>query len=354
VGQRWRTTTGLLALVAAMSLAGVACSKDGTAKADAAASTTTTEATTTTTSTTVPPAPILAPLTGAAGADPALLSRPALAVKIDNSPPAMPQFGINRTDVTIEIQVEGISRLMAVFHSQDAARVGPTRSARFSDPDLLALFVKPLFGWSGANERVTRTVLETPWVKNVHWNAQPKLYQRTKEKRAPHNLITSTAPLFALADPGQAVPTPIFDYLAPGQTNAAAVLMPGFTGSVGTTNSQWVWDPTANRWVRWQYGKAHSTDDGQAWADNVVVLQTQYTRGPTAVTIGSGQAWVATGGTIVQGTWTRADRTLRYTLTDATGQPMRLAPGRTWVELPEGIPIPMAADTASGLLAGAR
>ncbi len=71
-------------------------------------------------------------------------------------------------DVVIELKVEGISRLMAVVHSQDVAQLGPIRSARTSDPDLLAMFVRPIVAWSGGNPTVTRIMARTPWIQSLN------------------------------------------------------------------------------------------------------------------------------------------------------------------------------------------
>ena len=61
-------------------------------------------------------------------------------VKIDNIAPALPQAGINRADVVVEELVEGgLTRLMAIFQCQSAPNIGPIRSARISDADILAL-----------------------------------------------------------------------------------------------------------------------------------------------------------------------------------------------------------------------
>ncbi|OYV58593.1 MAG: hypothetical protein B7Z69_09290, partial [Actinobacteria bacterium 21-73-9] len=79
-------------------------------------SSTTTTASTSTTSTT--PAPI-APLTGLPDPGGAALHRPALTVKIENTPEAMPQWGVAQADVVYEEIVNGgITRLAAVFNSQ--------------------------------------------------------------------------------------------------------------------------------------------------------------------------------------------------------------------------------------------
>lgn len=346
-----------LALVVG-SLAG--CTDE--AKATIRPKATTTEATTTTTqppvTTTLVPMP-LAPLTGMAATDANLAVRPALAIKIDNSPPAIPQSGVNSADVVFEIKVEGISRLMAVFQSRDSSKVGPTRSARFSDPDILAVLGQPLFGWSGANEGVLKAVQSSPWIVNVNWGVGGNdRYFRTKDKPAPHNLFTSTSNLYAMARPEQHAPPQLFDYLAAGEANPGSSPLQGWSQSVGTTNSQWVFDDAQKQYVRWQYGKVDKTaDEGQVRADNVVVLQTRYdgrSAAPIALSVGSGAAWVLTNGTVVQGTWTRADRTQRFELRGPNGEPLKLTPGRTWIELPEAPPVPMDAGTASGLLASPR
>ena len=70
----------------------------------------------------------------------------------------------------------------------------------------------------------------------------------------------------------------------------------------------------------------------------MVVLQTLYTKGPVAVTVGSGPALVLLGGVAVPGTWTRDDQSKPYTLTATDGSPIKLNPGRTWIELANNPP----------------
>jgi hypothetical protein len=73
--------------------------------------------------------------------------------------------------------------------------------------------------------------------------------------------------------------------------------------------------------------------------DNVVVIVCEYKfssadkNSPEAQTVGTGAAWLFTQGTWTEGTWIRADNLSPWTLTDSSGEPMLLSPGRTWVEL---------------------
>src|SRR5690606_50165 len=57
------------------------------------------------------------------------LNNPVLAVKIENTRPALPQSGVKAADIVYVEQVEGgETRLMAVYSSELPRRVGPVRS----------------------------------------------------------------------------------------------------------------------------------------------------------------------------------------------------------------------------------
>lgn len=77
-------------------------------------------------------------LTGIEGVD-----GPVLVVKIDDTTFAHPQVGLKSADVVYIEQVEGgLTRLAAVFSSNIPALIGPVRSARISDIELLAQYGK--------------------------------------------------------------------------------------------------------------------------------------------------------------------------------------------------------------------
>ena len=68
---------------------------------------------------------------------------------------------------------------------------------------------------------------------------------------------------------------------------------------------------------------------------NVVVLEVEYTNkkgSPVAQLLGSGVATVLVNGTAVQGRWVRPNEPEQLQLVGVDGQPIRLAPGRTWIE----------------------
>ncbi|MDQ2677232.1 MAG: DUF3048 domain-containing protein, partial [Actinomycetota bacterium] len=271
------------------------------------------------------------------------LDRRALVAKIDNDPRAMPQRGLEAADVVIEMRVEGISRFMAVFHSATPAEVGPIRSARTSDPDLLAMLSDPLFAWSGGNPATVAAMRDLPWARNVDPDSVRRVYSRSPDRRAPHNLILDAQALWGAVD-GDGdrgdIPAPIFEYRAEG-SEPVGVEVAGFDVSVGSSLAGFAWSAERGGWLRWTNGQVHTDPTGQQLAPtNVVVLETDYVaseadrRSPEAVTVGSGAAWVFTAGRLIEGTWSREDRHRPWTLTGADGAPMALTAGSTWVELP--------------------
>jgi len=274
------------------------------------------------------------PLTGLDGA----ASRPALAVKIDNHPDARPQSGLNQADLVYEELVEGgITRFIAVFHSSDADVVGPIRSGRTSDLDVLANLNKALFASSGGNANVL-DALESANLVSVIENYQADAYYRDDSGYAPHNLYSSTDALYAVNPGGAGTPPRLFLYRGVGEPTAIGRPVTGFAVRIGNDTVDYTWNGTG-----WQRGTASTTDaDGVALApENVVVQFVDYgvssadERSPEVRITGSGEAWVFTDGRLIEGAWQR-DTTADVTfLTDAQGNEIALTPGRTWVLLPE-------------------
>lgn len=302
------------------------------------------------TTTTVPPKP--SPLTGQPQPDAAALARPALVVKIDNAPEARPQSGIDKADVVYEEQVEGgVVRFMAVFHSQDADLVGPVRSVRPVDPDIVSP-LKGLFAYSGGAPQFVALIKKAP-VKLVGFDELTSAYDKRRGKSAPHNLYTSTKKLYAGAGNAKEAPPALFAYLGPGQTFTGAGAIPVTRAEItmgGQTRTTWDWDAAASVWRRGTNGTAHVVEGGgQLSFTNVVVQFVRYRNTgsrdpsgapvPTANVIGTGEAWVLSGGQVIKGTYSKRSASAVTEFKDSTGAPIALNPGATWVSLaPAGTP----------------
>lgn len=272
-------------------------------------------------------------------------------MKIDNldapSETALPQAGLNRADVVFEEIVEGnITRLVAVFHSQQPGRVGPVRSARTTDVQILPQFGRALLGWSGGNDGVVAAVRNSPSIIDAGWDAVPGSYARDRSRRAPHNLFTQADELWSRAPDDAGPPPPMFLYRSTGQAMpATAQPSPGvdisWGGGIATAPAGWRWDPELRLYLRTQQGRPHLDEDGsQVAAKNVVVFATEYgqspadARSPEALTVGSGELFAFTNGHVIYGRWDRPDVNRPAALVDAEGAPVLLSPGTTWIELP--------------------
>lgn len=286
------------------------------------------------------------PLLGTPATDAAVAARVALAAKIDNHPAARPQTGLNKADIVFEENVEFLTRFAAVFHSQGSDPVGPLRSGRTQDINILGSLNKPMLAWSGGNARVTNAINASDLV-NVGYSASHGKggYYREKTRQAPHNLYAKTKNLWTLTPKGSGPPPQQFLYRSDSDAKpTTSVAIDGAKISMYNVRVYWKWDATTKTFLRFSENikrvlEPHMTDDGQVNATNVVVLYMKYVRSkadrksPEAVSVGTGTGFVMTDGGMIPVTWTRPSREVPFQLTDAAGTAVRMMPGRTWVEL---------------------
>jgi hypothetical protein len=337
-----------LALACTLGVAAVACG-GGDDSGDASTTTTTAPAPTTT-GAPAPDAP-KEPLTGRPSGDPASLARPALVAKVDNADNrtcaenARPQVALDEADLVYELMVEGITRFAAVYHSRLPEAIGPVRSARSSDIDVIAQFNVPLLAWSGNNPNVGEELNRAAksYVNVGHSSAAGKLYYRDKNRCAPHNLFVSPAALHEFAQGQGNAPNPVFEYRGTGEpAPAGATPVAGLRLTVGR-DVVYAWNAGSASWDRSQSGTPHVVvGDRIISPANVVVAEMAYvpssTAGsPKAVSVGKGRLHVYTAGTVVTGTWERATAQSPWVLRDEAGAVIKLTPGVTWVSFaPEG------------------
>ena len=293
------------------------------------------------------------PLTGVAPAKGQDIHRAPLAVKIDNINLARPQAGVNHADVVVEELVEGgLTRLFAVFQCDSASKVGPIRSARTSDADLLALLHGSVFAFSGSNPRALPQIRAHGNTVLISYDVYGGAFYRDGSRPAPHNVFSSTSTMLkaGLAHrPKLTAPPALFSY---GPASKAAKHATSVAMSWPQASASWHW--TGSAWARTQNGTADTLVDGsRVTAANVVVMSIAIgstgirdvlgNASPLDVTVGSGKVWVFRDGSWIGGTWHRAKIGSPLRLTDASGATILLHPGRTWIELLPRPRVPKAA-----------
>jgi hypothetical protein len=345
---------GLAGLAATPVLA--ACGGGGDDE-DAAPTSTTRRSTTTTdeSTTTTEAPPLLAPLTGLPWTlDPALVTRPALVVKVSNadgssaSHNARPQAGINEADVVAEILTEGgVTRFACIFHSEDVDPVGPVRSFRTSELDLMPSLGLPLFAYSGANAAFLARLRDSGRVVDVGFDAATSAYRRVDGRARDQSLMAATPGLYAAANGQGSPPPPWFTYRADPAAAPGAGARPsagvGYAlGGGGNAPVDYTWD--GRGYARLQKGTPHTDTNGVQVAPANVVIQfvpyvntgfvdTAGTPVPEAQVVGDGEAWIFTNGQVVEGRWWKPDPATPTSFTDSTNTPIGLTPGTTWMAI---------------------
>jgi hypothetical protein len=298
--------------------------------------TTTTAEPTTTTTTTLPPT---YPLTGRPAADAAKASRPAVAVKIDNIAEARPQAGIGAADVVYEEFTEGVTRFVVVFQSSDAPVVGPVRSVRPADPDIVTP-LRGVLGFSGGSPAAVAIAAAAPLT--LVTEGDTAVMYRRPGRSAPHNLYTSTDGLFSRAPSDAGAPPKFAAFLGDGQSFSGPGQQPVSHLSVVPApyvTASYDWDAASGTWLRSTDGVPHLLEDGRIAPTTVIVQFMPYQVFAADENVmypevlGTGDAWVFAAGAMVQGHWSKPTPDAVTTFTDTDGAPVVLPPGQTWVHL---------------------
>ncbi|SDS06934.1 DUF3048 domain-containing protein [Actinopolymorpha singaporensis] len=262
-----------------------------------------------------------------------------LAVKIDNVPAARPATGLSRADIVYVEPVEGgLARILAVFSSRMPATLGPVRSARESDIELLRQFGQPAFAYSGANSTVFSRLAKAPLydVSPAHAGAA---YFRGRSRPIPHNLYAKPGQLLARAPKASAARDIGFRF---GTQPAGGRAATSHRVSYPSFRADFHWAAKQHRWrVAMDGTPMRATDGAPPGPATVVVQYTDIRRtalkdsagnfSPYTESVGSGRALVLRNGRAYDARWSRPRAAAGTSFTTGSGRPMTFAPGQTWV-----------------------
>jgi hypothetical protein len=289
-----------------------------------------------------PPEPLLWPLTGLDAPSADAIGRRVISVKIENSPAARPQSGLQSADVVYESVAEGgITRFNVMFHSTMPDPIGPVRSARLSDITIVPQY-DGLFVFSGSSSSVG-SAIRNAGLPNLSQDAGvSSFYYRSRERAAPHNLYAHLDQVHAEAERRGMRTTAERRSLAFSRT-----LPEGLGGTAVTTVNVpfsqanrvlWTYDAGRGVFLRDNNGSRHNDalTGEQIAARNVVVMWARHVpKGGGTYDIelaGSGRTSVFRDGVRIDGTW-EATREAPPVLTAADGTQIKLAPGNTWFQV---------------------
>jgi hypothetical protein len=129
------------------------------------------------------------PLSGLPGG----AGKPVVMVKYGNSKPDRPHYNLNQADLFYVEEVEwGLTRIAAMFNTKFPSVVGPTRSARISDLEILEQFTSPGIAYSGANDVLLKAIRKSQSI-SLSPSDRSSFYYRNLSKVAPYNQLLRLA-----------------------------------------------------------------------------------------------------------------------------------------------------------------
>jgi len=249
------------------------------------------------------------PLSGLPGGE----GKPVVMVKYGNSRPDRPHYNLNQADLIYVEEVEwGLTRIAAMFNTKFPSVVGPTRSARISDLELLEQFTNPGLAYSGANDVLLKAIRKSQSI-SLSPSDRSSFYYRNLSKAAPHNQLLRLASMMAKE-------TKVGVIKDVGLTFNATPA----TGGTKTTYFQAAWSSarvsgswTGKSWTISFDGSIHRDAVNKSFlTPKTIVLQyverkeTKYGdkfggKTPLLKTVGSGRAIILRNGQSFDGTWSR-------------------------------------------------
>ena len=270
-------------------------------------------------------------------------SEQVLVVKLDNTRNAQPHAGLHAADIVYIEEVEyGITRLAAVFATTVPERIGPVRSARITDLDLLEQYGSPAFSFSGVQRKMWPLIASSPLI-DISPNKAASAYQRDFSRRAPYNYFLD-GPRGLEAAPDASLERDIgFTFDSTPPTGGSVGLSARVEWPAASAEFRY---DQASRLYRVQLNgipaEAEEHSDGQRAATVVIQYVEQnpsqfFDKGggntPHAETIGEGKAVVLRDGLRYKARWSRPDAQSGTVFITEEGEQLTFKPGQQWVVL---------------------
>ncbi len=265
---------------------------------------------------------------------------PVYAVKVDNTAKAFPQVGLSKADVVYVEQVEGgVTRLAALYSSQYPELVGPVRSGRITDIELLRQYGTVGLFYSGSQNKLADNLRRAD-LKLVSFDDNRTGYTRARSRPMPYDVIGTFDRLRRRA--GKVDGPPEMGYTF-GPPPAGGKAVKDVTVSFPAARVGARWSAKQERWLLSMDGRPSRAAEGGRLgattfiAQHVTVKPSAYhdvngANTPQTLTVGKGRALIFRDGQVFRGRWSRAkaSQVTSYTI---GGQPASFAPGQVWVAL---------------------
>ena len=281
------------------------------------------------------------------------INGPVLFVKIDDTRQAHPQIGLDSADVIYIEQVEGgLTRLAAIFSNTLPAKIGPIRSARISDIDLMANYGRVGMAYSGAQSKFL-PVLRASNIEDIGADTEPaSIYSRDPSRSAPTDMVVDPKALL-----NKSINVEHRSIVTAKSVGWKFGPLPVGGQVIKSVELKWpaarykaVWSSGTQKWQMYYNGALDVAADGAQLGSPTLLIQEvsitpstyhdklgSYT--PFSNTIGSGSGFLLRDGQEIPVVWNRVNATEPTTWTLKDGSPAYLPVGQVWIALTDQQPV---------------
>jgi hypothetical protein len=291
---------------------------------------------------------------------------PVLVVKIDDTAAAHPQIGLEDADIVYIEQVEGGStRIAAVFSSKIPTRVGPVRSARISDIELLAQYGRVGLAFSGVQRRMLPVIASANLYDLGAQRNSPSIYTTDPARISPYAMVLRADLLMELAS-SKGLDLALSKNMGWnfGDTEIVGREIDSVHISWPANSYDAHWSSTENRWLLDTRYQPNLADSGKRLGASTFVIQlVSITNSiykdkvggvtPFSATVGTGTGYVLRNGQAIAARWSRPtaeDGTIWET---PNGEEITFEKGQIWVALTDKQPV-FTARTADATKASSK
>jgi hypothetical protein len=276
---------------------------------------------------------------------------PILAVKIDDTRLARPQIGVDDADLVYIEQVEGgLTRLAAIFSSVIPQNIGPVRSARISDIDILSQYGKVVFAYSGAQRAMLTVIANSNLWDYGAQRQSPTIYTRDDARRGPYDMVLRGDLLMEKVKNDQReVAVSKSAGWSFGEAPIGGVAIDSVLVEWPASKYEVTWSKTEKRWLLSNGGVPNLAASGKQLGATTFVIQNVemsdsiyrsadggYT--PLSETVGTGSGYILRDGRSFKANWSRPTAEAGTTWTLADGTEIKFAAGSIWVALTDRKP----------------
>ncbi|MEK3889749.1 DUF3048 domain-containing protein [Bacillus sp. FSL K6-3431] len=267
----------------------------------------------------------------------------AVAVMINNHPAARPQNGLSEADIVYEVLAEGeITRLLAIFQSEQPKNIGPVRSARDYFIDLAkgydSLYIA--HGYSPDAKKILSSG-DIDHLNGIEYDGS--LFKRASFRKAPHNSYISFDSIKeGAANLGYDMKQPPKGLTFLGKEDSAKEGNPTQYMKISYSRStqftaEYMYNEEMKKYERYSDGiqTAEFDSEDPVLLSNVFVIEAKHSviddAGRRTIDLTSGgRAFLLQKGVSYEVDWKNEDGQL---IPYVDNKPVGLVPGKTWINI---------------------